>query len=48
MKKENVRIITTVPKTLREDAKKRADELGLSMSALIRMVLIKEFEKNKK
>ena len=45
---ENVRIIVTVPKSVREDAKKRADTLGLSMSALVRMLVIEELEKNKK
>lgn len=44
-KKETVRIITTVEPELREKAKEKAKELGLSMSALVRMLLIKELEK---
>ena len=39
---KSVRINITVPEEVREEAKKRADELGLSMSAMVRMLLIKE------
>lgn len=41
---KNVRVNITIPESVREDAKKRADKLGLSMSAMIRMMLVKELE----
>lgn len=42
---ENVRISITVPKALREEAKKRADTLGMSMSALVRTLMYEYLEK---
>lgn len=41
-KNESVRINITIPKEIREKAKKRANKLGLSMSAMIRMMLVSE------
>lgn len=41
-KNDSVRINITIPKEIREKAKKRAEELGISMSAMIRMMLVME------
>lgn len=40
--KETVRINITITKEEREEAKKRAQELGLSMSSMLRMLLVRE------
>lgn len=45
MSEEETRISMIMPKKLKEEIEEKAKELGLSFSAYIRMILIKEMKK---
>lgn len=45
MSEEETRISMIMPKELKEQIEEKAKELGLSFSAYVRMVLIKEVKK---
>ncbi len=45
MSQEETRISMIMPKELKEQVEAKAKELGLSFSAYVRMVLIKEVKK---
>ena len=45
MDNEDVRVSLLMPKDLKEEVEKKAKNMGLSFSAYVRMVLIKDIKK---